>query len=129
MSQKTCQICQQKFSCGFANPQLPCWCEALPKLAEIGQFHTSNECLCPDCLKRSLKREIDRYVTDVESGNKENRAGDMDANGGKLIADIDYYLEDGHLVFTAWYHLKRGECCGSACRHCPYDHKNVIKRL
>jgi hypothetical protein len=23
-------------------------------------------------------------------------------------------------VFTAAYHLKRGYCCNSDCRHCPY---------
>jgi hypothetical protein len=32
----------------------------------------------------------------------------------------DYYLEGENLVFTAQYHLKRGSCCGSGCRHCPY---------
>ncbi|RIH87592.1 hypothetical protein Mlute_00901 [Meiothermus luteus] len=32
----------------------------------------------------------------------------------------DYYLEGGFLVFTAAYHRKRGYCCGSGCRHCPY---------
>jgi hypothetical protein len=32
----------------------------------------------------------------------------------------DYYMENGLLVFTAAYHLKRGYCCGSGCRHCPY---------
>jgi hypothetical protein len=32
----------------------------------------------------------------------------------------DYYFEGPHLVFTAAYHLKRGFCCGSSCRHCPY---------
>jgi hypothetical protein len=32
----------------------------------------------------------------------------------------DFYMEDGYLVFTAQYHLKRGTCCGSQCRHCPY---------
>ena len=37
----------------------------------------------------------------------------------------DYYLEGGLLVFTAAYHLKRGYCCGNACRHCPYNHINV----
>ena len=37
----------------------------------------------------------------------------------------DYYLENGLFVFTAAYHLKRGYCCGNACRHCPYDHLNV----
>jgi predicted GIY-YIG superfamily endonuclease len=37
----------------------------------------------------------------------------------------DYSIENGLLVFTAAYHLKRGFCCGSGCRHCPYDPKHV----
>jgi hypothetical protein len=37
----------------------------------------------------------------------------------------DYYMEGGLMVFTAGYHLKRGYCCGSGCRHCPYGHQNV----
>ena len=32
----------------------------------------------------------------------------------------DYYMEGPYMVFTAAYHLKRGYCCGSRCRHCPY---------
>jgi hypothetical protein len=32
----------------------------------------------------------------------------------------DYYFEGQNLVFTAAYLLKRGSCCGSGCRHCPY---------
>lgn len=31
----------------------------------------------------------------------------------------------GYTVFTTNAHLKRGVCCGSACRHCPYGHFNV----
>ena len=41
------------------------------------------------------------------------------------LAPEDYYLENGLLVFTAAYHLKRGYCCGSGCRHCPFDYANV----
>ncbi len=37
-----------------------------------------------------------------------------------LVEGIDYYLEDGRLVFTERYHLRRGYCCNSRCRHCPY---------
>ncbi|MEZ5055437.1 MAG: DUF5522 domain-containing protein [Saprospiraceae bacterium] len=37
----------------------------------------------------------------------------------------DYYVENGFYVFTEKYHLKRGYCCGSKCRHCPYNHENV----
>ena len=33
----------------------------------------------------------------------------------------DYYFENGLLVFTAAYHLKRGACCGSGCKHCPFE--------
>ena len=31
-----------------------------------------------------------------------------------------YYIERGLLVFTAAYHRRRGSCCASGCRHCPY---------
>ncbi|MDH3712019.1 MAG: DUF5522 domain-containing protein [Cyclobacteriaceae bacterium] len=31
-----------------------------------------------------------------------------------------YYNEKGLLVFTAQYLTKRGYCCESGCRHCPY---------
>ena len=32
----------------------------------------------------------------------------------------DTYQEGPYLVFTAQYHLRRGYCCNSDCRHCPY---------
>jgi hypothetical protein len=32
----------------------------------------------------------------------------------------DYYFDGPYMVFTERYHLKRGSCCGSGCRHCPY---------
>lgn len=57
--------------------------------------------------------------------------GEMSAPGEALprrLEPADYYLEDGYVVFTAAYHLKRGTCCGSGCRHCPYDHVNVVQR-
>jgi hypothetical protein len=37
----------------------------------------------------------------------------------------DFYWEGPYMVFTAAWHLKRGYCCGSACRHCPFGQKNV----
>ena len=46
-----------------------------------------------------------------------------------LLAPEDYYFEGECMVFTAAYHLKRGYCCGSGCRHCPYDHANVPREL
>ena len=36
------------------------------------------------------------------------------------LAPEDFYYEGPYHVFTAAYHLKRGYCCNSNCRHCPY---------
>lgn len=38
---------------------------------------------------------------------------------------IDYYIEDGNIIFTEHYHLKRGMCCGNGCMHCPYEPKSI----
>jgi hypothetical protein len=43
----------------------------------------------------------------------------------QLIQGIDYYLENGFYVFKKWHHLKRGYCCKSGCRHCPYGFVKV----
>lgn len=32
----------------------------------------------------------------------------------------DTYLDGPYMVFTAQFHLRRGYCCNSDCRHCPY---------
>jgi hypothetical protein len=42
-----------------------------------------------------------------------------------MLNQPDYYFEAGLLVYTATYHLKRGSCCGSGCRHCPYEPRHI----
>jgi hypothetical protein len=32
----------------------------------------------------------------------------------------DYYLEDGKIIYTKRWLKKRGSCCGSMCRNCPF---------
>lgn len=39
---------------------------------------------------------------------------------GDTLDPEDFYMEDGRIVFTAAFHRKRGYCCGSGCRHCPF---------
>jgi iron complex transport system substrate-binding protein len=39
---------------------------------------------------------------------------------GSLSEETDYYIERGSMVFTASYLRRRGYCCDSGCRHCPY---------
>jgi diphthamide synthase (EF-2-diphthine--ammonia ligase) len=33
--------------------------------------------------------------------------------------------ETGYSVMTAFAHTRRGKCCGSGCRHCPFAHAGV----
>jgi len=41
------------------------------------------------------------------------------ADPGELAPE-DFYFDGEYMVFTAAYHSKRGYCCNSECRHCPY---------
>jgi hypothetical protein len=38
----------------------------------------------------------------------------------RLVEGEDYYFENGLMVLTARFLLRRGYCCGNGCRHCPY---------
>ncbi len=38
----------------------------------------------------------------------------------QLVPGRDYYVEGGRWVFTAEFLRRRGYCCQSGCRHCPY---------
>ncbi|WP_317127448.1 DUF5522 domain-containing protein [Hymenobacter metallilatus] len=40
-----------------------------------------------------------------------------------LLPGDYYYTPDGYMVFTEQYHRRRGYCCGSGCRHCPWKKK------
>ena len=41
-----------------------------------------------------------------------------------LVEGEDYYCEGPAIVFTTNYLLRRGYCCESGCRHCPYDRRS-----
>jgi hypothetical protein len=54
----------------------------------------------------------------------------------KKSPEPDFYKDDnGRFVMTESYHIKRGSCCGSKCKHCPYEpiyqkgSKNIQKSL
>ncbi|HKO99639.1 MAG TPA: cysteine-rich CWC family protein [Pyrinomonadaceae bacterium] len=100
--QKKCSICGESFGCGATNPDQPCWCTELPRV----EITEGDDCRCPKCLTEI----VDREKRESESGTEV----------AELIEGIDFYLEGSSLVFTALYHLKRGYCCDSGCRHCPY---------
>jgi|TARA_R110002012_G_scaffold75383_2_gene190511 hypothetical protein len=37
----------------------------------------------------------------------------------------DFYWEGGKMVMTEEYHKKRGSCCGSGCKHCPFTPQHI----
>lgn len=48
--------------------------------------------------------------------------GIIRAHSGALRAGVDTYVDPrtGYTVLTAGYLARRGHCCESGCRHCPY---------
>ena len=47
------------------------------------------------------------------------------------VAEGRSWYEDpatGYRVMTSAKHAERGACCGSGCRHCPFEHANVEDR-
>ena len=47
----------------------------------------------------------------------------------QLDDDEYYYSEEGYIVFTEKYLLKRGYCCQNGCKHCPYGFKKNEGRI
>lgn len=65
-----------------------------------------------------LWTEVEESGSDMEGERQQERSARLERSG---LAPGDYYFsEEGYLVFTEQYHLKRGYCCQSGCRHCPY---------
>jgi hypothetical protein len=75
--------------------------------------------VCSKIIGNGVKKKDEEPVTDPAN---------LDANPPEKTAETseeelrpeDFYYEGPYLVFTAAYHLKRGYCCNSGCRHCPY---------
>jgi len=45
----------------------------------------------------------------------------------KFVEGVDYYFENGLMVLTSRFLLKRGFCCENNCRHCPYPKERKTK--
>ena len=114
-TEKFCSRCNAVFTCGAAQRDQSCWCERLPHVPLIADEQA--DCFCPQCLSEAIAK-----LSVEESGPTEvlNQKALPPLREGQ-----DYYDEGGFMVFTAAYHLSRGYCCDSGCRHCPYERKPV----
>lgn len=63
---------------------------------------------------RLMAEGVDGVVGDPETGHSARPSW-------KLVEGEDFYREGPFVVLTAAFHLRRGYCCGSGCRHCPYS--------
>ena len=101
---KSCSRCSTAIECR-ANDISKCDCAKIEITKETTRFlkQTNYNCLCNECLS-----QVDQLVVMSEEIPK------------KMIPKIHYYIENGNYVFTELYHIQRGYCCGSGCRHCAY---------
>jgi hypothetical protein len=85
-----------------------CWCETTPipapLLARVPAEFQRRACICRACVEAELRKQ------------PAPRPGPG-----------DFYFDPatGFIVFTETYHRRRGYCCGSGCRHCPFEQRAV----
>ena len=109
---KACQRCQTSFDC-MMNDITNCQCNSIVVSQQVNDFlkKTNYYCLCKNCLIK-----INRLIEMAETQIFPRHSGDLEEG-------LHFYIENGFFVFTEFYHLLRGNCCGSGCRHCAYGKK------
>ncbi|HEX3798564.1 MAG TPA: cysteine-rich CWC family protein [Verrucomicrobiae bacterium] len=110
-----CPLCGQPNDCQLctaASYKGPCWCAKMkfPEelLAKVPPELRNRACICLAC---------------VMQFNRERKNG----SASQKVLPGDFYFENGLMVFTAAYHLRRGFCCESGCRHCPYPSHSTVR--
>jgi hypothetical protein len=104
-----CPLCGRPNECQLAcssDYKGPCWCAkenfAPDLLARIPDDARNVTCVCRRCV--------------ISANFAAAKAHPLPQPGPG-----DFYQEGQSIVFTAVYHRRRGYCCGSGCRHCPFD--------
>ena len=79
----------------------------------------AQDCRCPNCLAVIIGRRIGEFIATVPHTEALRRASSQPP-AKRLLEHIDFTVENGNYVFSKWYLLKQGTCCGNGCRNCPY---------
>jgi len=113
-----CPVCAAPNRCRLETGEAykgSCWCEQPVLLSSTLQRLLANlpeaRCLCRNCLE-TIAAHPD--VTWDELAARRRPVAPFPPTPG------DFYMEGNSIIFTAQYHLRRGWCCGSGCRHCPF---------
>ena len=107
-----CAKCESAFTCR-ADDIDRCQCNAVMLSPETTRFlsETYYPCLCKNCLS-----EIDQKV-------QLSQQYEFPIRKAEFVEGLHYYIEGEFWVFTELYHMLRGNCCQSGCRHCVYGFK------
>jgi Family of unknown function (DUF5522)/Cysteine-rich CWC len=113
MKLKNCSRCKTKIKCN-ASDITNCRCNSIILSEATLQFLAANhnDCFCNACLQH-----LDQLVADSKSLAFPRDSKELEEN-------VHYYIENGFFVFTELYHMLRGHCCRSGCRHCVYGYLN-----
>ena len=108
---KSCPRCKNVFECE-ANTQKHCFCADIELSQETTIFlqKTHYDCLCADCLQ-----DLDQKVNKV-------RKQPFNPKIANLKEGEYFYKEKGMVVLTELYHIAKGSCCMSGCKHCAYGY-------
>jgi hypothetical protein len=108
-----CKRCGKHFACDVTSISR-CQCNTITLSNETHAFleNTLWGCLCINCLSA-----INEKVVSIQ--------GKTFPSPEEVEEGVHYYLENGFWVFTELYHMLRGRCCKSGCRHCAYGYKKV----
>jgi uncharacterized protein DUF5522/cysteine-rich CWC protein len=111
-----CPLCGAANECQLCSPAAykgPCWCAQVKipdeLIAQVPLESRNKSCICRACVMK-FHREKSTGTT------------------GPKILPGDFYFDGGMMVFNAAFHLRRGYCCDSGCRHCPYRTMPVIAK-
>ena len=114
--EQQCLQCGCEFACGADNSINTCWCQSYPPILEV---KAELACLCPACLKQEIVAKLPGYLHSLDHEQALALAQNYSSNA-PLQEGIDYVMDNQLMVFSAWFHLKRGYCCGNGCVNCPY---------
>ena len=109
MDYSYCPKCGTAFQCK-RDDITSCECNAVSLGEDASRFIAMNYdgCLCKSCLE---------HLGEAISLSKSH---EFPTNSETFVQGVHYYIENGNWVFTETYHILRGSCCQSGCRHCPY---------
>lgn len=114
-----CVRCHASFTCSGVTGT--CWCMHYPAALTLP---CSKACFCPACLRQTIQAKIEAiddqvvHITPPSYAETERHK--------PAIEGLDYVIDaQGRWVFSRWFLLKQGQCCGNSCLNCPYGRINV----